>query len=45
MAKTQDAPPEFWTEYAKIVKPRDGQITELEIRKLKELMARFGLDT
>jgi len=45
MAKTQTAPPEFWAEYAKIAKPRDGQITETEILKLRELMARFKLNS
>ena len=44
MARSQGAPPEFWTEYAKISKPVDGQITETEIRTLKELMARFKLE-
>jgi hypothetical protein len=44
IAKSQDAPPEFWTEYRKITVPADGQITEVEIQKLKTLMARFKLD-
>ena len=43
IAKSQDAPPEFWTEYRKIVLPKDGQITETEISKLKVLMAHFKL--
>ncbi len=43
IAKSQNAPPEFWTEYQKITLPTDGQITELEIQKLKGLMARFKL--
>ena len=44
IAKTQDAPPEFWTEYHKIVLPSDGQITESEIIKLKKLMSQFKLE-
>jgi len=44
MAKTQEAPPEFWVEYKKISIPRDGQITEFHINQLKKLMATFKLD-
>ena len=44
MAKTQDAPPEFWTEYKKIKVPSDGQITQSEIMKLKDLMAKYKLE-
>jgi hypothetical protein len=43
IAQAQDAPPEFWTEYKKIVLPADGQITEVEIQQLKSLMARYKL--
>ena len=44
IAKSQDAPIEFWTEYRKIVVPSNGQITQVEIAKLKELMAKFKLE-
>ncbi len=44
IAKSQNASPEFWTEYRKIKIPSDGQITEFEIGKLKELMGTFKLD-
>jgi hypothetical protein len=44
IAESQNAPPEFWAEYRKIVLPSDGQITEAEIIKLKTLMARFKLE-
>lgn len=44
MAKSQDAPPEFWVEYKKITLPRDKQITEFEVQKLKKLMAQFKLE-
>jgi hypothetical protein len=44
MAKSQDAPPEFWNEYRKIVLPTDGQITESEVVKLRRLMAQFKLE-
>lgn len=44
IAKSQDAPVEFWTEYKAIAVPRDRQITEVEITKLKALMARYHLD-
>lgn len=44
VAKNHGAPPAFWAEYAKITRPRDGQITEIEIVKLKELMARFHIE-
>ena len=43
IAKSQDAPPAFWAEFKKIVLPKDGQITETEISKLKALMASFKL--
>lgn len=43
MAKSQNASPEFWTEYRKIVVPSNGQVTEAEIQKLKALMATFKL--
>lgn len=43
MAKSQNAPPEFWEEYKKIKTPSNGQITEYEILKLKSLMAAFKL--
>ena len=44
IAKSQSAPPEFWTEYHKIIVPRDGQITEVEIVALRKLMALFKLE-
>ena len=44
IAKSQEAPPEFWVEYRKIVVPSNGQITKVEIAKLKELMAEFNLE-
>ena len=44
MAKTQEAPREFWAEFGKIAVPSNGQITEVEIAKLKELMAKFNLE-
>lgn len=44
IAKSQDAPQEFWTEYHKIALPSDGQITEVEIAQLKKLMTRFNLE-
>ena len=43
MAKHQDAPPEFWVEYKKIVIPSNGQVTESDVKKLKALMAAFKL--
>jgi len=43
IAKSQDAPPDFWTAYHKIPLPADGQITEIEIAQLKALMAHFKL--
>lgn len=43
MAKSQDAPPEFWIAYKKISIPANGQITESQIIKLKELMANYKL--
>ena len=43
IAKSQNAPPEFWTEYRKIILPSDGQITEAEIVQLRKLMALFKL--
>ncbi len=44
MAKNQDAPAEFWAEYKKIILPSNGQITEVEIQKLKNLMTGFEID-
>jgi len=44
IAKCQEAPPEFWTEYRKIEVPANGQITHEQIVKLKDLMAKFKLD-
>jgi hypothetical protein len=44
IAKSQDAPPEFWVKYRKIALPSDGQITESEIAQLKQLMAEFKLE-
>lgn len=44
IAKSQEAPAEFWEEYKKISLPKDQQITEHEIQKLKSLMARFKLE-
>ena len=44
IAKSQDAPPEFWIEYQKIQLPADGQITQVEVNKLKALMASFKLE-
>jgi hypothetical protein len=43
IAKSQDAPPEFWVEYKKIALPSDGQITEYHIKQLKALMLTFKL--
>ena len=43
IAKSQVAPDEFWIEYKKIKLPSDGQITQLEIERLKELMEKFRL--
>lgn len=43
MAKSQDAPDEFWSEYKRIAVPKDGQVTEFHIKKLKDLMAQFKL--
>lgn len=43
IAKSQKAPAEFWIEYKKIKLPANGQITEYEIQKLKELMVIFHL--
>lgn len=43
IAKTQDAPPEFWVEYHKIKIPSGGQVTEYEVRQLKALMNTFKL--
>ncbi|GEM_PF-5526460 len=43
MAKSQNAPALFWEEYKKIKIPSDGQITEVEITKLRSLMAAFQL--
>ncbi len=44
IAKSQDAPEEFWIEYKKIALPAGGQVTESEVQKLKGLMARFKLE-
>jgi len=44
MAKSQDAPCEFWVGFQKIAVPASGQITEVEIKKLKDLMAKFNLN-
>lgn len=44
MAKSQNAPAEFWAEYKKIVLPRDGQVKDFHLKQLKELMARFKLN-
>jgi hypothetical protein len=44
MAKNQDAPPEFWAQYHKITLPSDMQVTEYEIKQLRELMAQFKLE-
>jgi len=44
MAKSQEAPPEFWVEYRKISVPSNRQITEVEITQLKNLMAKFNLE-
>ena len=43
IAKSQGAPPEFWTQYQKIVLPPKGQVTEAEIQKLKKLIEHFKL--
>lgn len=44
IAKSQNAPPEFWAEYRKIPIPPNRQFTEVEIAKLKELMAHYKLE-
>ena len=44
IAKSQDAPPEFWTAFKMIPLPADGQITQGEIGQLKQLMAAFKLE-
>ena len=44
IAKSQNAPAEFWAEYRKIILPADGQVTEAEIVKLRTLMAQFKLE-
>lgn len=44
IATSQSAPPAFWDEYKTITLPRDGQITEFHVSKLKELMARYKLN-
>jgi len=44
MAKTQDAPAEFWEAYRKIQLPAQKQITQSELEKLKDLMKRFKLE-
>lgn len=42
IAKSQNAPPEFWVEYKKIP-TSNGQITESSVVLLKALMAQFKL--
>jgi hypothetical protein len=44
IAKSQDAPPQFWIEYKKIILPSDGQVTKAEVDQLKKLMAQFKLE-
>ncbi len=44
MARSQEASPEFWLEYRKIAVPSNGQVTEVEVAQLKELMAKYKLD-
>ena len=44
IAKSQDAPPEFWELYKKIPIPSNKQITEREIQQLKALMTQFKIE-
>lgn len=44
IAKSQNAPPQFWIKHKEIKIPKDGQVTEREVKRLKEIMKEFNLE-
>ena len=43
MARTQQAPEEFWSAFREIHVPSGGQVEQAEVEKLKALMDKFKL--